>query len=49
MDKPTTTTMQQFLKLTWTSPCVDMDKLRCFLRDQSIPDYGNEAAQRAVL
>ena len=28
---------------------IDMDKLCCSLRVQSIPEYGNEAAQRAVL
>ena len=31
------------------NPNIDMDKLCCFLRDQSIPEYGNEAAQSAVL
>ena len=31
------------------NPNIDMDKLCCSLRVQSIPEYGNEAAQRAVL
>ena len=31
------------------NPNIDMDKLWCSLRDQSIPEYGNEAAQSAVL